>query len=117
MINKWGLTYAKANLQKFKNYGNRARPHYVLNIAQVFNKRLENAGVATTKSCRLPKANADQYNHCDSHNDFLTNKRAKVAEWKVLEAAASCATNIYHLLIIVCIYHHCIMYWHIPVHE
>ena len=50
-----GLNHAGADLQGFGNLGDGAKPLYASNSDPGSNKRLANAGVATTQSCCLPK--------------------------------------------------------------
>ena len=88
-----GLNHAGADLQGFGNLGDGAKPLYASNSGPILNKRLVNAGVATTQSCGLHKENADQIKEGDHQTDPRTNKRAKVAKWTVSEAAAARATG------------------------
>ena len=60
VINECGLTHAEANLQGFGNLKNRAGPLYASSFGPFSCRRLANAGVATTQSCRLPKEDANQ---------------------------------------------------------
>ena len=55
VLGGWGLTHAGVDLQGFGNLGDVAKPLYVSNSGPVSNKRLANAGIATTQSCNLPK--------------------------------------------------------------
>ena len=84
-----GLTHAGADLQGFGNFGDGAGPLYASSFGPLSNGRPENSGVAITQSRRLPKEDADQIKIGDRQTDPRTNKRAKVAKWRVSEAAAT----------------------------
>ena len=49
-----GLTHVGTDLQGFEYLGDGAGPLNASNSGPVSNKRLANAGIATTQSCRLP---------------------------------------------------------------
>ena len=87
------LNHAGADLQGFRNLGDRAKPRYASNSGPISNGRLANAGVVITQSCGLPKENAGQIKESDRQTDPRTNKRAKVSKWTVSEAAAARATS------------------------
>ena len=93
VLGGWGLNHAGADLQGFWNLGDWANPLNASNSGPISNGRLANALVATTQSCGLPKENADQIKEGDRQTDPQTNKRAKVANWTVSEAAAARATG------------------------
>ena len=93
MLGGCGLNHAKADLQRFGNLGDGAKPLYASNSGPICNGRLANAAVATTQSCGLPKENADHINEGERQTDLRTNKRPKVAKWTVSEAAAARATG------------------------
>ena len=93
VLNGCRLTHAIADLQKFGNLRDGAKPLFALFFGPVLNNRLENAGVATTQSFRLPKKIADQINKKYCKTDPQTNKWAKVAKWAVLKAAAAYVTG------------------------
>ena len=88
-MDKCRLTHAGAKLQGFENLGDGAGPLYASSSGPVSSRRPPNAGVATTKSSRLPKEDADQINKDGRQTDPRTNKHAKVAKWAVSEAAAA----------------------------
>ena len=87
------LSHAGADLQGFGNLGDGAVPLYASSSGPVSNGHFANAGVATTQSSRLPKADADQINKEGRNTDSRTNKRATVAKWSVSEAAVARAAG------------------------
>ena len=68
-----GLTHAGANLQRFGNLGDQAKPLYASSSGPVSNRRLANAGVATTQCYSVPKENADQIKEGDHLTDSQRN--------------------------------------------
>ena len=93
MLDGCGLTHAGADLQGFGILGDGAGPLYASSSGPVTNGRPANAGIATTQSRRLPKTDADQINKEGRNTDSRTNKRAKVAQWSVSEAAVARAAG------------------------
>ena len=83
-----GLSHVGADLQTFGNLGDGAGHMDASSFCPVSSGRPSNAGIATTQSRRLPKANADQINKEGRQTDPQTNKHAKIAKWTVSEAAA-----------------------------
>ena len=88
------LTHAGANLQRFGDFWDGAKPLYASFSGPVSSRRPSNAGVATTQNRRLPKEDADQIKNNGRQTDLRTNKLAKVAKWAVSEAEAACADGI-----------------------
>ena len=84
-----GLSHAGANLQGFGNIGDGARPLNAFTTNSGSSGRPANGGVATKHSRRMPKETADQINDEGRKTDPRTNKRAKVANWEISEAASA----------------------------
>ena len=72
------LTHAGANLQRFGNLGDEARPIYASFSGPASSRRFATAEVATTQSRRMPKIDADRINKDGRQTDPRTNKRAKI---------------------------------------
>ena len=87
------LTHAEANLQKFWNLTDGAKPLYASFAGPVLNRRFASAGFATTQIRRLPKEHANQINKEYCKTDPRTNKRAKFAKLVVSKTATVCANR------------------------
>ena len=82
-----------SRLLGFRNLGDGDSVLYASSSGFVLSGRPANAGIATTKSRRLPIEDADQINKEDRQTDPSTNKGAKGAKWAGSEAAAARTTG------------------------